>query len=264
MSRGWNQAAVTPRASRRPSPVFLLLVLVMVVTGWLAWTGRGPSGLVVFGFVIAGWVVSLCLHEYAHAISAYRSGDRSVAERGYLTLNPFRYTHPVLSIVIPVVLVLMGGIGLPGGAVWIDHGAIRGRLRDSLISLAGPLTNLACVVLLLLPLRLGADTLAHASFWGAVAFLAFLQLTAAVLNLLPLPGVDGGNALFPWLNDQWRRAFAMMAPYGMLVLFVLLMTPQLNALFFGGVFALGSVLGLPTDLVAQGFRDFPSLGSFVR
>ena len=50
----------------------------------------------------AGWLVSLCLHEYAHALVAYRAGDLGVAERGYLTLNPLKYTHPLLSIVLPV------------------------------------------------------------------------------------------------------------------------------------------------------------------
>ena len=59
-------------------------------------------------FVVAGWLVSLSLHEYAHALVAYRAGDRGVAERGYLTLNPLKYTHPVLSIVLPVVFLLLG------------------------------------------------------------------------------------------------------------------------------------------------------------
>ncbi len=53
----------------------------------------------------------------------------------------------------------------------------------------------------------------------AVAFLAFLQLTASVLNLMPIPGVDGGNVVYPWLSPQWRRGFDHLAPYGMLLLF---------------------------------------------
>ena len=51
-----------------------------------------------------------------------------MAARGYLTLNPLKYTHPLLSIVLPVLFLLMGGIGLPGGAVWVDRHAIRGKL----------------------------------------------------------------------------------------------------------------------------------------
>src|SRR5690606_41186678 len=98
------------------------------------------SQIAVFGFVLAAWMVSLCLHEFGHAYLAYRSGDRSVASKGYLTLNPFKYSDAVLSFLIPVVFIMLGGIGLPGGAVWIERHAIRGRLRHSLISAAGPLS----------------------------------------------------------------------------------------------------------------------------
>ena len=65
----------------------------------MAWQEFGNPIVNIILFVIAGWLVSLSLHEYAHALFAYRSGDRGVAERGYLTLNPLKYAHPVLSIV---------------------------------------------------------------------------------------------------------------------------------------------------------------------
>ena len=61
-------------------------------------------------------MVSLCLHEFAHAYVAYRSGDHSVEAAGYLTLNPLRHAHPFLSIVLPILFIVQGGIGLPGGA----------------------------------------------------------------------------------------------------------------------------------------------------
>ena len=77
--------------------------------------------------VLAGWAVSLCLHEFGHACVAYRGGDRSVRGKGYLTLDIRRYTDVGLSFVLPVVFLLLGGIPLPGGAVWINHGAIRSR-----------------------------------------------------------------------------------------------------------------------------------------
>src|SRR5690606_25802544 len=69
------------------------------------------SQIAVFGFVLAAWMVSLCLHEFGHAYLAYRSGDRSVASKGYLTLNPFKYSDAVLSFLIPVVFIMLGGIG---------------------------------------------------------------------------------------------------------------------------------------------------------
>jgi Zn-dependent protease len=61
----------------------------------LTWNGFGSIRFDVFLFVVSGWLVSLCLHEYAHAVVAYRAGDRDIAHRGYLTLNPLKYSHPL-------------------------------------------------------------------------------------------------------------------------------------------------------------------------
>jgi Zn-dependent protease len=182
-----------------------------------------------------------------------------VAERGYLTLNPAKYTHPFLSFVIPLVFVLLGGIGLPGGAVWVDRHAIRSRGWDSFISFAGPATNLLFTIVLVMPFAAGVDTAAHRTFWAGVAFLAFLQLTAAVLNFVPIPGVDGGNLIQPWLSPQWQRGFQQVAPYGMLLLIALLWTPRINALFFGFVFFLANLLGMPYEPLRDGFLLFPRL-----
>jgi len=238
----------------RPSAVFLGMVAVWVTGGVMAWLDFGSPIVNVLLFVIAGWVVSLSLHEYAHAIVAYHSGDRAVAERGYLTLNPLKYAHPVLSIVLPLVFVLLGGIGLPGGAVWLDHHAIRGRLRSSLISAAGPATNLAFLIVLLIPFLLGLATPAHETFWAGLAFLAFLQLTAAVLNFVPLPGVDGGNVLRPWLTGSGARVYDAVSPYGMLILFALLFEPRVNLIFWTVVGTIADVIGLPLFLAEAG-RD---------
>jgi Zn-dependent protease len=254
--RSPREVAGLPREAFRPSAIFMGLVAMFVVSGWMAWREFGNERIDVFLFVASGWVISLCLHEYAHALLAYRAGDHEVARRGYLTLNPLKYTHPVLSIVLPLVFVLIGGIGLPGGAVWVDHQAVRSRVWDSMISFAGPATNLLCTLVLLAPLWLGVDASAHAAFWAGVAFLAFLQLTASLLNFVPIPGIDGGNIVQPWLSPKWQRGFEYVAPWGLLLLFALLWSPVFNRLFFGAVFAIGDALGLPSDLVSAGYDLF--------
>jgi len=241
------------REAFRPSPVFLALVALCVTGGVMAWNDFGNPSLDVFVFVVAGWLVSLCLHEYAHALLAYRAGDVSVAGRGYLTLNPFKYTHPLLSLVLPVLFLLMGGIGLPGGAVWVDRHAIRGRLADSLISAAGPAVNVVLSIGLCLPFFFVDNVGEHLTFWAGLAFLAFLQITASLLNLAPVPGVDGGNLLKPWLPPNWQRGFDMVAPFGMLLLIAVLFEPRANTIFFGVVFAFSDLLGLPSDLYSIGF-----------
>jgi Zn-dependent protease len=244
-----------PRAAFRPSPVFLALVALFVTSGVLTWHRYGSVRFDVFLFVVSGWLVSLCLHEYAHAVVAFRAGDRSVAHRGYLTLNPFKYTHPLLSIALPVLVVLLGGIGLPGGAVWVDRHAIPGRLRHTLVSLAGPATNVLFALVLVAALRLGtAGGGGPVEFWAGLALLAFLQLTASVLNLLPVPGLDGGNMIQPWLSPQWRRGYDLMAPYGFILLFALLWNPRIGGWFFDAVFTVGNALGLPPWLYVEGLR----------
>jgi Zn-dependent protease len=245
-----------PREAFRPSPLFLAILALFLTSGWMAWTGFGAVRLDVFLFVVAGWLVSLCLHEYAHALTAYRAGDVGVAGRGYLTLNPLKYTHPLLSIVLPLFFVIVGGFGLPGGAVWVDHQYIRGRWKDSLISLAGPAMNVIFALLLIAPFTLGVDTGAHQEFWAGLAFLAFLQVTASLLNLVPMPGVDGGNAVRPWLSYQWQRGFDLIAPYGLLLFIGLLWNPTLNSLFFNAVFSVSSGLGLPLWLYEEGRQLF--------
>src|SRR4029079_16436887 len=114
------------------------------------------TDIAVFLFVTGAWIVSLCLHEYAHARTALHSGDISIGAKGYLTLNPLKYTHALLSIVLPVVSVIMGGSGLPGGAVFIVRGRIHGRWKHSLISAAGPLTNVLFAVVCTAPFWLHA------------------------------------------------------------------------------------------------------------
>jgi Zn-dependent protease len=243
-----------PRRAFLPSPVFLLIVAVFAASAVAAWSAWGNVRVAVLVFVVSGWLVSLCLHEYAHAVTAYRSGDHSVAHRGYLTLNPLKYSNPLLSIVFPVVIVLLGGIGLPGGAVWVDRHAIAGRLRHTLVSLAGPATNVAFTLVLVVPFALGMVDLARLEFWAGVALLAFLQLTASVLNLLPVPGLDGGNMLQPWLSPDWRRMYDKAAPFGFVLLFALLFSPQVAGVFFGAVTGLGDLVGLPAPLYAEGLR----------
>ena len=128
---------------------------------------------------------------------AYRGGDRSVRGKGYLTLDIRRYTDVGLSFVLPVVFLLLGGIPLPGGAVWINHGAIRSRGMRSLVSLAGPADQPAArrrcctLAVAVLPMPIGLAV--------ALSCLALIQVLAFVLNILPVPGLDGFGVLEPYL-----------------------------------------------------------------
>lgn len=263
----------------RPGPIFLGLVIAAGVGAWLLATsdpGRSPAsigGAVLF--ILAGWVISLCLHEFAHAVTAFRFGDRSVQQSGYLTLNPLKYTHPGLSLGLPLLIILLGGIGFPGGAVYLDERGFT-KAQRTVVSLAGPFTNVALGALLLLAIRIGYPDLGAAqgfssqqqnlfivatadwsiNLWGSVAMLAFLQITAAVLNILPVPGFDGYGAIEPYLSQATRATAAKIAPYGFLLLFALLFIPVINSAFFSVVFWIFDLSGVPAVLPSYGWDLF--------
>lgn len=240
--------------SVRPSPIFLALVALTVVGGVLAWQAaqdiRPMAYIGVFVFVIAGWLVSLCLHEFGHAYTAWRFGDHDAAVRGYLTLNPLKYSSPMLSLGLPLLFIALGGIGLPGGAVYVRTDFMTPRQRTQ-VSLAGPLANLVLAVLLLGATRLLFDP-AHSVFWAGVAFLGFLQVTALVLNLLPVPGLDGYGALEPHLSAATRRRLEPVRQFGFVILLLVLLTPALNRWFFAVVFWFFGLAGVPAGLAGLG------------
>ncbi len=240
--------------SVRPSPVFLAVVAITVAGGVVAWlaadTVKPLSYVGVFILVIAGWLVSLCLHEFGHAFTAWRFGDHDVAVRGYLTLNPLKYSHPLLSLGFPVLVIALGGIGLPGGAVYVRTSWMTAR-QKTLVSLAGPAVNLVLAVLLLAVTAVFFDP-AHLVFWSGLAFLGFLQVTALVLNVLPVPGLDGYGALEPHLSADTQRALEPAKQWGLFILLILLFTPALNRWFFSVVFWFVDLSGVPGQLVSIG------------
>lgn len=235
-------------------PIFLAILGVTAVGGAIAWFAASTIGPLayagVFIFVIAGWLVSLCLHEFGHAYTAWRFGDSDVAVRGYLTLNPLKYSNPLLSLGLPMVFIALGGIGLPGGAVYLQTSFMTNRQR-TLVSLAGPAANLLLAVVLLISILLFFDP-NHGVFWSGVAFLAFLQITALLLNLIPIPGLDGYGAVEPHLRPETQRAVEPAKQFGFLILLVLLITPVLNQWFFSLVYSIFELSGISGRLASFG------------
>jgi Zn-dependent protease len=242
----------------RPSPLFLAFVAVTAVGGVLAWLHDGPgsrlSDFGVFLLVLGGWVVSVCLHEFAHAYTAYRAGDHSVEAAGYLTLNPFKYAHPFLSVILPLLFIVQGGIGLPGGAVYLHTHAFRSRRSQSIAAAVGPLTNAVLAIVLLLLAKPHMDG-SHIRFWTGLAFLGFLQVTATVLNLLPIPGLDGWAIIEPYLDAQTRNGAEKIKPWGMIGVIVLLQFQTLRDGFFNLVNAVYRLTGA-NDILWQVGHEF--------
>ena len=208
-----------------------------------------------FTIVFFGWIFSLCLHEFSHALVAYFGGDHTVREKGYLTFNPLKYTHPLMSIILPLVILMMGGIGLPGGAVYIERWRIRNRYWLSAMSLAGPAANLLIAVILAIILRF--SPVENSGIWPGISFLLVLQISAVMFNLIPLPPFDGYNALEPFLNPVIRMQMDRVRGFTIwIILIAFWYLPFVARYFWDNVYLYSTMLGVDWDLVVTGLERF--------
>ncbi len=212
-----------------------------------------------FAIVFVGWIFSLCLHEFSHALVAYLGGDHTVKDKGYLTFNPLRYTDPFLSLILPLIFLVMGGIGLPGGAVYIERWRLRGRGWQSAVSLAGPMANVVMLAVLGISLHFAPFETAYAqnSPWPGLAFLAFIQVSAIVLNLLPLPPFDGYGVVEPFLPIETREQIDRMRGFLPLIVFAaLFFVPPVYNAFWQVVGTISQFAGIPDILIGLGYTRF--------
>jgi Zn-dependent protease len=217
----------------------------------------------LFWAVLVGWIMTVVLHEFAHGVVGYWGGDYTVAERGGLSLNPLQYIDPVTSLLLPAVFLLIGGVPLPGGVTYIRRDLLRSKWWDSGVSLAGPAMNLLLFLV-------GAIALHPKTGWvpfdapsgewtngqRVVAALTFLQIFAVVLNLLPVPPLDGFGVIGPFLKPQTR--YKLMTPPTstglMLVTFVVLMSQAAQERMWQVVGRSFGVLGYDPYQAAQVLR----------
>lgn len=233
-----------------------LLILFLGLGVALSQMAPGKTPL-TFAFVLVGWVLAVMIHEFSHAAVAFIAGDHTVHEKGYLAFDPRRYADLGISIVIPLVFLALGGIGFPGGAVYLRNDLMRSRLWRSAASLAGPAgTYLVLLLITVTMAMLGREGLPGMLYDG-LAMLAFLQATALVLNLLPLPGLDGFNAIRPYLPEHWSltlRKIEGLSFVGFLLAFSLL--PGFGGLLLGLGGTIAGLMGVPFGAIETGWAAF--------
>jgi tetratricopeptide (TPR) repeat protein len=216
--------------------------------------------------VCLGWIFSLCLHEFSHALVAYWGGDTSVKNKGYLTFNPLKYTDPGYSLILPLLFLMMGGIGLPGGAVYIHEHRLRNRRWKSAVSAAGPAANILLALLLSIPFWIYAENISaipdsseQPSFLlSSLAFVVYLQVFAAIFNLLPIPGLDGYGIIEFWLPKYIQTQGKYIRKYSTLIIIGLFWyAPWFNTLVFRIIrFITSEILNVPKFLVDDGLALF--------
>jgi len=132
-------------------------------------------------------VFSICCHEFMHAWTALKFGDPTAADAGHLTLNPLKQMGLES-------LALLCFLGIAWGQVPVNPSRMRGRYAPVAVAMAGPLTNLVLSFLfvILFVFCLGRN-IGHEFAWSMLSYAATLNLVLAVLNALPVPGLDGWN-----------------------------------------------------------------------
>jgi len=188
-------------------------------------------------------IFAITVHEVAHGWVANRLGDPTAARAGRLSLNPLRHVDPVGTVLVPAAIYLTSG-SFFGWArpVPVDWRRLRNPRRDmALVAAAGPLSNLVMLVAWILVL-LNADpqgAWARMS-WTGVSFNA----TIMVLNLLPVPPLDGSRIVTSLLPAGAAVSYNRIEPFGLLILAALLMTGLLGTILRPLVTGLVGLLGL--------------------
>lgn len=216
-----------------------------------------PPGFVTFLFVMLGWLVSLVVHEFAHAFVAWRAGDHTVATRGYLSLDPLKYADPFNSLLFPAIILAVGGIALPGGAVYLRDDLMRTPAGRSLTSLAGPLGTLAMLVIFAITLGVGRAFGGDGPLWPALTLLVLFQAMAFVLNLLPIPGFDGWGVIRPFLPERVRQATRPIETFAIFAFIAaLLFVPGVSTIVFTPAYLLAGLAGVNGELLGAGYDAF--------
>jgi len=176
---------------------------------------------------------AITLHEAAHGYVARHFGDMTAYQAGRISLNPLRHIDPVGTVLLPLLTLWMGGI-LFGWAkpVPVNFSALRNPKKDMLwVAIAGPASNLVMALGwaliykmgLLFPENYFAEPMLGMAMWGIK-----INVVLMVLNLLPLPPLDGGRVAVSLLPHRQAFQLAKIEPYGMFILIFLAITPVLS------------------------------------
>ncbi len=181
-------------------------------------------------------IFAITVHEAAHGYVARYFGDMTAAGAGRISLNPIRHIDPVGTLLVPAITMLAGGFFFGWAKpVPVDFSRLRNPKSDMLwVAAAGPGANLVMALLWALLIKLTPALPAYAAMpvalMGAAGILSNVVLM--VLNLLPLPPLDGGRIAVSLLPNPLAARYARIEPYGFLILIVLIFTQVLGAIMW--------------------------------
>jgi Zn-dependent protease len=185
--------------------------------------GRGDVNPQQFVSIILAFVISITIHEFAHAYTATLLGDPTPRDQGRVTLNPIAHLDPIGFLFL--IFIALTGFGLGWGKpVSFNPYRIRwGKHGVALVAAAGPISNVILALVLAVPQRIfatGFHTLPP-NVQTFVNTLITLNIALAAFNLVPLPPLDGLKILTGILPDFWYPVLAPLDRYGFVILFAI-------------------------------------------
>jgi Zn-dependent protease len=212
---------------------------------------------------IAIWIppvmLGITLHEVSHGWVASKLGDTTAKMMGRLTLNPLKHIDPVGTILIPGALLLLQSGFIFGYAkpVPINWRNLRQPKRDmAIVAAAGPLANLLMAIVWALLVRaapLFGDTGIALVYMGVAG--VFINTVLMVLNLLPLPPLDGGRVMTSLLPGPLAYRFSRIEPFGFMILIALLITGVLGKILLPVITVVMGGLAMLTGLQGGAFTQ---------
>ncbi len=180
-------------------------------------------------------LLAITLHEVAHGWVALLCGDPTAQSQRRLSLNPLRHIDPMGTVLVPAIMAVMGGF-IFGWAkpVPVNYRRLRQPKRDmALVALAGPMSNLLMAFGWALAAVIGHSVQAALPWLGEPLLLMGIaginvNVMLAVLNLIPIPPLDGSRVLVGMLPNRFGEMMARIEPYGLIILVLLLVSGVLN------------------------------------
>jgi Zn-dependent protease len=180
--------------------------------------------------IIVPLILSLSLHEWAHAASAAYLGDDTAARQGRLTLDPTVHIDPVGTLLLPL-------LGIPFGwarPVPVNPARFRRgvsmRRGMMLTAAAGPFSNvvlaLICSLLYGAWLRFGQGHRLHGAVSSLFMTTIVMNVGLAIFNMLPIPPLDGSRVVDGWMPVRWERAWERYCKYAPWLLFIIIVSPR--------------------------------------
>lgn len=203
-----------------------------------------PAGIIqVIALAAIPVTFAITLHEAAHGYAARHFGDYTAHNAGRISLNPLRHIDPIGTVAIPLLILitssLMGGSGILFGwakPVPVNFGQLRHPKRDMLwVAAAGPGANFLMALCWALVLKLALDMPDNYFSFPMQKMAQYgvgINVVLMVLNLFPLPPLDGGRIAVSLLPGRMAWRFAMLEPYGFIILLVLLFSGVLGTILW--------------------------------